>query len=811
MAIEKKGIIQLLLLESSMRILKIAAIFAILVAGATVFANRYWSIDTSNSLEHAMEVYQAGRTTESEELLSAIASRLPPGEYALYSAYLYRSEHQIDKSNEALERAEKEAGRGPLARSLALEIALNQAYNGYLTEDHQALAEALEKARGIDPDNSWVHFFGLMDDFCHKNYLKVQDHWQTDIPDEMLSGWMEKSFREAFTPLWFSLRLSRCQIESGNYTAARKTIKEITLQPSPYDINQIHLLMGLSFMKEAESASPAAATLPYKLAFSYFEQLPMQSEEFAGERRQISEQIVATIISLLDTNNYSDLTFYISNLQKFKDDSEIEKFSAYLIHQIDLEIDQEQWEQFHSVLAQLAPIIPAGNVRDEIRVRLEALAQDALYSDDLTHFPLYVETALLFTDNKKAFMESLESIINSKIGDLVVRDDQSLTQITPYVAIWKDIERDNESRYQFAKVLLMFSEQNWLRNHQEQKAMNLMKMAAAIPSVYDKARFHQSIAQMIQRVSTAAVKSDDVDKLPYLWQAVHSYDLSKDMLIDKKTLANYLVDAQYLYNQKRYHDASKVIDWLLLLEPANQKARALAAKIDYSEANYVKALENYQLLSHLDKAELEQVGVCQVLIGNRHEGLRILADLRKKQDFAEESYFRVGMELLAQGQTADAIGWLKQIKDPNDEVKVAFVFANYKHNNFDGAVKEYSRLAGRFAGIEGLEEIVVLSNVELGRKGEAAEMLQNLLAKPRELSTVHESSAFKNFKQKQLNLYDRNYVAAAYYKRMEENPRQALTHLQQLERPTADQLLERGELALSLGDYGSAASDLTRL
>lgn len=280
------------------------AIFTVAILILGLIGYILFTFDSHYESQIALDAFLKGENAKAEE----IVKRIPLGkaDYHLYLAYLSRAKHQMALSDEHLALAAQEAG------PLAFEVALNQAYQGYLSGDRQALQRGLSAAAGLDPDSSWIAFFQSLD---RNEPQPLEDNFY-------LSPWMKKSFGFTFTPFWNMLQKTRSEISQGQTLQARQRLEQIT-HADATEAADIQLLLGLSYLKEAETVPPLASTPYYRLAFGYFGRVPLQSQRFAYERelllRKISEQIALQI----EHGRYQELAFYSSMLESLNAPPEI--------------------------------------------------------------------------------------------------------------------------------------------------------------------------------------------------------------------------------------------------------------------------------------------------------------------------------------------------------------------------------------------------------------------------------------------------------------------------------------------------------
>lgn len=264
-----------------------------------------FTFDSEYESRIALDAFLKGDHAKAEEIIKRLS--LDGGHSHLYLAYLSRARREMPLSDEHLTLAAQRA-----SGSLALEIALNQAYNGYLSGDKKVLQKGLSAAAELDSENPWIDFFTALN--------SNEPRSLGDFP--YLSPWMKKSFESSFTPFWNMLQKARNEIADGQTLKARERLEQIT-NTDATEAAELQLLLGLSYLKEAETVSPIAATPYYKLAFAYFGRVPLQSQRFNQDREFLIKTIGTQIAQQIEHGRYQELAFYSNALEALNAPPEI--------------------------------------------------------------------------------------------------------------------------------------------------------------------------------------------------------------------------------------------------------------------------------------------------------------------------------------------------------------------------------------------------------------------------------------------------------------------------------------------------------
>lgn len=280
------------------------AIFTIAILVLGLIGYILFTFDTQYESRLALDAFQKGDYFKAEEIVKRLP--LDNAHSHLYLAYLSRAKNDIAGSEEHLRLAAQQAG------NLGLEIVLNQVYNAYLSSDQKALQNGLSAAAALDANTPWTAFFASLD----------RNEPQSLEDATYLSPWMKKSFGATFTPFWNKLQKSRSEIALGQTLQARQRLEQMTTADAT-EAAELQLLVGLSYLKEAEALPPSAAAPYYKLALSYFGRVPLQSQRFARERELLLSKIREQIVQQIEDGSYQELPFYTFALESLNAPSEI--------------------------------------------------------------------------------------------------------------------------------------------------------------------------------------------------------------------------------------------------------------------------------------------------------------------------------------------------------------------------------------------------------------------------------------------------------------------------------------------------------
>lgn len=779
-----------------------ASIAAIIILACILIGYVSFNFDSDYQLNHASESFLKGNNREAERILGKIESDLPPSQYQLYMAYIFRDQKQLQDSDQLLQEAVENENIKHSSSNLLIEIYLNQALNAYLEHNPQKIAKAVAKAKEIAEDNSsWVKLFTGISEYSNQNYSIALANWQAMTELVPMSLWMEKAFNQHFTPFWLFIKIIRSNIELGEYLIARQSLGEAILNASPEQLTDINFLFGLSYAKEAQEKPIEAAQPYYKLAFSYFKQVPMNRDAFLEDRNKIANRLQSDLLTLIDQHAFEDLSFYISTLENWNDTPKLNQMNERLIVLLDKEIAAANWVVVQEITTILNRVLKQQSMRDSVEKRFQALVENALNSGNFSHLEHYWQTALNFSSSPELLNEHTAALAKKKILGLVPLDDSTLTLSIPYFVFWQSLDLNSQQRYTFAEEILKEANDSW-ENHEEQKALTLLKTSLSIVSLSNQKTLLNEIENLVASYYKEAMLHENMQQLPYILKAVQQLKLTGIAIQDKKEVEKQLEDAKTFFANKNYQDARTKADWVLKIDPNNLTAIQILGMTFYQEAEYTKALSYLKGVTSPTNEMTEALAVSEILVGDPEIGKKLLREFSKDHSLKRETYLHLGYGSMIVNNPQDSAIWLSKALPLDDEVTAGISFADYLNQHWNDALRQYKQLTPPFNDLWGLQGAVIVSYIGVGNIGHADEVLKKLLAIDQEPNEKQFSYLFNVFKNKVLDQLNRDFIAAIFYKNVKKDYAKALRYFNQIPNPSLEALLEKAEayLALNLKD-----------
>jgi tetratricopeptide (TPR) repeat protein len=783
-----------------MRYSLIAIFFAILFL-AVFMLYLFFNEDEEKSRSRALDYFIKGNYEQAEEALKRGQKEMDPIQYYLHSAYLAREKNQLDVSNQDLKKAAGMAEKNPKNKGILFEIYLNQAFNAYLLGSPQGMETPLAAAQALMGNNEWLNFFSALHDSLlgsHKKPLKV--------PTTPISLWMKKMEESFFTPTWLKTEQMLAKIAEGNIVEVRQQLEQESQNANEKQLEEINLLLGLSYIKEGSEKNVSVATPYYQLAFSYFERIPIQSERYKIYRNEILKQLELQINGMIDANLYADLPFYIKILENWHANTTLEKMKGRLLFKLNKQAAESNWQAVYGILAALNPIMKEKDAREKIQQRFENLIMEALAEGNTPSLPSLWKATLPFSSDEKKFTQKIAGQTAIDIFDLIPLDNSDLVLTKPYIEFWNQLIKDPMQRLLFAETLIDIAEKLFEMENQREKSLRLISIAYAFPDEKGQQILKGNLEHIFKQVYASTLEADNTDLLKFLITAKEQLRLESLNLHVKEDVEKQLNASLDLFKMRKWTKAMQKAQWVLILEPNNQVALRLKGLIDFQNSNYEGALTSLKALKQQDGQTEMALAISEAIAGDRSHGFALLDKLSQQHLFNSDIYLRLGFGLLERGQPELSLKWFRLIEPPNDETLAGEAYAQYLMGNWQAALDLYHRLPDTFQQMEGMRGMAFNALLALGRNQETEALLNEILSSGSLKSTglAIYSSPFQAFKTSILDLQTPNLIVGTYYKDVKKDNQKALDYLEQVLPATPQALLEMGEIFFQQKNYAGA-------
>jgi len=785
-----------------------SAIITVAVLLLILLGYIFLSFDTTYEIDVALEEHLRGENQKALEALNELEGSLKDGQIPLYKSYIFRDEGDLKKSEALLEQAEAQA-RDDTKTNTRLEIYLNQAYNAYLEGHPDKMALPIERAEQVaGSNNTWVRFFkGLEQDRKGKGELttKLLEEAKEAIP---LSAWMRHSFKKSFSSSWFFSQKARKLISEGQYVQARQLLQEGMAKQTEWEEEETNLLVGLTYIEEGKQKPPRAATPYYKLALSYFERLPIQKQKYQKERRTIISTLAETSGQLIKEEIFQPLNFYAAAFEELKAGPELQELSNGIVKMLLQEIDAQNWRAVQSMTLLLTRILPPGELREMLSQKFGELLNSSLEAGDLRRVLQYWEAASAFSNDPSEMTKDFSRETAKKITAVVSDRQQPIEKALPYIAFWTEIEKNPKTRERFAEKLVALSEKFWEIPGEEKRATAIMQFAKRLPPPEQQFELDDRMGEILLAAFNRAEGEERYERLPFIFNAAKALNLTSLDFQSAQQTQRQLHKARYLFANQDYAEAKKIAAWILTLYPKDEPSRMIVGLSDYFDGKWQEALKILRTIPNPNEQMRRAIAVSRILTGEEQKGVKALEALEESSEVPMTTWLQLGFGKLMQAEPKEGRRWLDKAQPFNDEAYIGLAYAEILENDWEGALRELDKVSPPSRDRAAVKQLRLLAFIHLGDKERAEKALAALNGEKE--GEAPPSQPFSLFYKKRLAQFNKEYLAALYYRNLDNNPEKALEALQAVSSPTAKQLLLKAKILIQLKRYKEAGAALAK-
>ncbi len=571
--------------------------------------------DPEKELAKAYHYLSEGNLTEAEKVLSSQGSS---ARSSLYKAYIQQMRGRFENGEKFLQTAFK-AAKASHQRDLLCEISLAEAANRYCLGDEENFHAAVERARTYNSESPLLPFFEGLDLYLQQSYAESLKKWGNEtraqeVPwsndqgsQSQTAPWMAFAIESLFSPSWKRLHTAHSLIEAGDSASAREILEKESCAASSGEewLPLNHLLLGLSYLKEARPLPLEQRDSYYKIARFYLERAHAE-ELFPQEQKRAITLLKEETAQLFLDSQFERAFSFIHLLQSWKAGESIEELShhfASLILQQSPEValslcsalrKEFQGSPFHLLITEKLLATLSGHLK-------------AGESDDL--FRMWASIEQLAPSPQMA-AKRIAALTSEELFEMVKKDNTSLSRTRQFLVFWEKLNRTPLEREVLARELLIHSKIFWHHEQQEKKGQHLMEIALNLSQ--HSPYVEREMSHFLTTLFKQAESSNMIGRLLLVYDALEKFQISCQDLISKSTLANYLADADYLYHSRNYSAAKTIATWVLKLEPLHEVALRLAGLASFQMAEYGQALSYLQLVEAPDEESHNALMLSQV-------------------------------------------------------------------------------------------------------------------------------------------------------------------------------------------------------
>jgi tetratricopeptide (TPR) repeat protein len=753
--------------------------FLIIIGAITlaIVGYHFISPNTEMQTDRALEYLGRADFDKSEQTVEGQRGVIHESQYHLYRAYILRAKGQLEGSDEQLKLAQKTAILGDVDE-LLIEIFLNQAYNYYLEGKSKEMGEAIQEAAKIASDeNEWVKFFRSINERMGTSEARSLKGWQK--PDKLvpLSKWMKQEIVDNFNEFWFFVQDIRNDIILENFLLARKKLVEKSKTATEAELEDINFLLGMIYVKEAEAKPPLAATPYYKLAFTYFDKVPVKQKRFTGDRTDVLNQMNKQIDFLVNEKQYQDLSFYAGVLNKWNALEETEQLQANLMVLLREKTSGEDEKNLRYIISTLDQLIVDPSKREVLDRMFIDLINQSLAKGNLEPADTFWEGAKLFSTDNEALAKELANATAVHALELIPLDDNELTQTLPYLEFWSLLVKNPESRVAFSNELIELSPQLWRTDKNPAKYLLLVRVATNLVPLKQKEAFQKNVDAVLVEIN--------------------------------KQYTEQIEKAKKDYQEGKYEEAWRILENALKMKSDDENALLYAGLTSYQLTDYPDAAYYLDKVKAKHEELLLPLTISKAILGNETE-IKELSEGKLKEQLNQEMYSRLILGGLTYEQPASSLNWIKQLESKDEEAAAIRFIVAAMNKQWQEASTFYNEISEKYKALEGIKGLYIQTLLGLYKETEA----EQLMSKRDEASDAAILDTlpfvFRMFVKAKLNVFSADYVAGLYYFYYKKDPEKALEFMKKIENPPPQVLLKMGMIYDALNRDQEALTTLSQ-
>jgi Tetratricopeptide repeat len=770
-------------------LLGIASIGLILIIAAITLIFCFRD-ETEIQIDLAKNAFSKGNCEECRHHLQETSKKISPDRAKLYRAYLARAEGDLELSSSLLESALEMAYSDETSET-PLEILLNLALNSYLQEDGSSLQAWSQEAEMMEPNQPATRLITAMTAYSLEEYKRAADLLEELSPDQIQLGWLSSALANHWTKRWHRFCQAHCAAECDDLVRARELLNEEPREALTTEEMQWQtFLMGLTYARQAELKSLDGSVPYFRLAQSYFDQLPEIPPRFLQVQHRLERQWAVAAHRFLSAGKIGESTHLCRLLERWHSSDQIAELAVRMSEQ--LIVSAVVHENRSEVAGYLDLLLCDGELREGIAQRLSQELARAILEEETRLLPIFWEMAITMTKEPKLLSAQIAALLTAQIPLELVTDDLQLSRTRALLDLWKRTASDQV--LSLARVLVAQTPHLSVHPNQIDKARQVIEIAANLPQNQEEAEIiRHEISECLVLLRAEAQAANDAASMLAWEQLGDQLGLVITDGSDVGDIANLLADADYLYRAGRYSEALERAILVRRAEPASLEANRLVGLSCYQLGRYSEAIKLLSNPQQEGQATREALAISLIECERPGEGIELLEALSMKSPLSDRGYLALAAARTAEGRTQEALHWLNSIHEPSEESALLRLYAEGIEGRWPEAWKAHRSLSLESQAIPEVNALLALGYIDqervgLARKAVAAALKEQPATKP--LVTLLQTNPF--------------WAAAQLAYLVDKDRQEALDYIEKIDCPTAESLLFEGKIRLEIGDFEGA-------
>lgn len=805
------------------------ALTGLAIAGVATGSFIRWQHSSSRIESLALHQMEVGDPKGAYEKLSALQDKIPLPEFLLYQAYALRQSDLINRSNQRLVQAIQllESEPQPLKkaqRNLLLEMRLNQALNGHLSNDDSLFKEGLDQACKLQENSPWVFLLQSLQYQKKRDFTKASELAQKAAKRTYLSPWMKVSFSTTFGKYWVELVRIRALIEEGKTVSARELISQIPPK-DPSCRDQVRLLNSLNHIKEAQKKPFDASLAYFQLSYSLIKNLPLHSPEFEEVYNEIAQAFEEQGQKALSAEAMKDLSFYVQTLSSWRDHKHLEPLATNYIQWL---CDKEMSDEMPSIPSQDDPqlkmFVSSAEWHDifynTLSVRVQKAIEEkrwdligrfwSITSTSAQTSPELVKTvtSVIEQEVEKRFQRLLKEVAQSDDSQILEPAFADLQQLLPLLA---QIESD-DAKYQIFLQKLTDEATVLIQTPKISPASDeVFGMLIHSTNAPQPERIRLMLKDRITKRFWQARNVQDTSAMAALFDICAKINIDAIPVYSPDAIANMVADSKFMLDNNKVKAAQDQLRWVLKLEPQNEQARVILGYSYFNSGEFAKAAHIFEQIKSPTRQLRQLLAISYLRSNQKVKALEAINKIQARGEILSDRLsFETALLKANESEWKESLQFLQNIRQKNADVWIYILAAEYKLSSAKGVWQAYNQLPVLMRANRALTALALKSAEKIELWALADTILEKAMSvEPGQAIISQSANEFlkKHFEEHEIDI---DLVASQYFQESKQNPKKALEILQGKDKANWHVLAERARALIQMGSYQEAYEELIR-
>ncbi len=514
---------------------------------------------------------------------------------ALYAAYLAEAQNQWEVAGSILSSTDWAAADQPPAHLLRL-------CHQYCSGTDQG-----NRIMGLDSSDALPPVLLGLQHYLRQEYLQAYSIWTQPSPRSLdtTDPWWQTLSAIHFSPLWLACHEAHCCVEMGNPEKAAQLLhSRLHLESKDHEpLEQA----GIALLLWCWLDDPSLSVTERSQLIPYWARHTGSLKDFPEIRHGTAQRLLDEILACWSPESHAMEQQYSIDLLMILEQWNEENVLHHATSTLPYYLEAAGQEAF-SFLALLQEHAPDSFFYRQVVDQLTQRLHIALQHYDFEPIPEIWQWLLtLHSPPQGPIEQALESLLEKAYETRTQQHDG-----VKIVEFYQQFFQSPEINERLANALLHASVQCWRKANQEEVARMLMEMALQITP--HPLHVRNAIQSILTNLFVKAESNHLLDRMAMIYDCLIGLHLQiPEPLYERFDIANYLADADFLYEQERYQAARSHALCILKFHPDNQQACRMLGLCAYQLGNPIEAFEQLSRLRYPDSIVLEAIAWSQSL------------------------------------------------------------------------------------------------------------------------------------------------------------------------------------------------------